>query len=114
LTDNAGITLHLRVLRGRDRHHIVEAAFKAFGLALRHALKPGDAVFSTKGAIRVERPDSRRARPDITAPRPPTTPPAAFIERAITRRARGGGPPTGAGCYTSAWSCAWACATAAS
>lgn len=96
LTDNAGITLHLRVLRGRDRHHVVEAAFKAFGLALRHALAPGDAVFSTKGAIRVERPDGRRARPDIPAPRPPTTPPAAFIDRAITPRASGGEPPMGA------------------
>ena len=27
--DNARATLHLRVLRGQDRHHIVEAAFKA-------------------------------------------------------------------------------------
>ena len=33
-----GATLHLRVLRGRDRHHVVEAAFKALGLALRDAL----------------------------------------------------------------------------
>jgi imidazoleglycerol-phosphate dehydratase len=57
LADNAAIALHLRVLRGRDRHHAVEAAFKAFGLALRRALAPGDAVFSTKGAIRIERLD---------------------------------------------------------
>ena len=50
--ENAKTTLHLRVLRGRDRHHIVEAAFKALGLALRQALRAGesDAVFSTKGA----------------------------------------------------------------
>jgi imidazoleglycerol-phosphate dehydratase len=56
--DNAGATLHLRVIRGRDRHHIVEAAFKALGLALRDALRTGEsnAVFSTKGAamLRVE------------------------------------------------------------
>ncbi|MEO5510216.1 MAG: imidazoleglycerol-phosphate dehydratase [Longimicrobiales bacterium] len=52
---NAGFTLHVRVIRGRDRHHIVEAAFKALGMALRVALKPGDAVFSTKGAIKIER-----------------------------------------------------------
>ena len=47
-------TLHVRVLRGRDRHHIVEAAVKAFGMALRQAIRPADDVFSTKGAIRTE------------------------------------------------------------
>lgn len=52
--DNARATLHLRVLRGRDRHHIVEAAFKALGLALRDALSDSGAVFSTKGAIGLE------------------------------------------------------------
>jgi len=54
-SENAGITLHIRVLRGRDRHHIVECAFKALGFALRDALIEGDAVFSTKGAVSVER-----------------------------------------------------------
>jgi imidazoleglycerol-phosphate dehydratase len=49
--DNARMTLHVRVLRGSDRHHIVEAAFKALGLALRDALVRTDAVFSTKGAV---------------------------------------------------------------
>ena len=48
---NSGMTLHILVLRGTDRHHIVEAAFKALGLALRDALQEGDAVFSTKGAV---------------------------------------------------------------
>jgi imidazoleglycerol-phosphate dehydratase len=47
--DNAGATLHLRVLRGRDRHHIIEAAFKSLGLALAQAIAPSGAVFSTKG-----------------------------------------------------------------
>jgi imidazoleglycerol-phosphate dehydratase len=55
LADNAGLTLHVRVLRGRDRHHVVEAAFKAVGLALRQALVEGGAVFSTKGAVRIVR-----------------------------------------------------------
>jgi len=51
--DNARATLHLRVLRGTDRHHVVEAAFKALGLALRDALvETGDSVFSTKGSVR--------------------------------------------------------------
>jgi imidazoleglycerol-phosphate dehydratase len=57
-SDNAKATLHLRVLRGTDRHHVVEAAFKALGLAVRDALTESDsnAVFSTKGgvALRVE------------------------------------------------------------
>ena len=55
LSENAGFTLHLRVLRGRDRHHVVEGAFKAFGLALRQALTRTGTVFSTKGSVRVER-----------------------------------------------------------
>jgi imidazoleglycerol-phosphate dehydratase len=47
-------TLHVRVLRGRDRHHVVEAAFKALGLALRQVRRQEGAVFSTKGAVRTE------------------------------------------------------------
>ena len=55
-SDNARATLHLRVLRGFDRHHVVEAAFKALALAVRDALVDTGAVFSTKGsvALRVE------------------------------------------------------------
>ena len=49
--EHARATLHLRVIRGRDRHHVVEAAFKALGLALRQALVETGAVFSTKGAV---------------------------------------------------------------
>lgn len=52
--DNAQATLHVRVLRGTDRHHVVEAAFKALGLALRDALAETGAVFSTKGAVSLE------------------------------------------------------------
>jgi imidazoleglycerol-phosphate dehydratase len=51
LAEHAGTTLHVRVLRGRDRHHIVEAAIKAVGLALRQALVPQGVVFSTKGSV---------------------------------------------------------------
>ena len=46
----ARATLHVRVLRGTDRHHVIEAAFKALGFALRQALTPSDTVQSTKGA----------------------------------------------------------------
>lgn len=48
---NFGATLHVRVLRGSDRHHTVEAAVKATGMALRQALVERDEVFSTKGAV---------------------------------------------------------------
>jgi imidazoleglycerol-phosphate dehydratase len=57
-SENARATLHLRVLRGTDRHHIVEGAFKALGFAVRDAFVDSGAVFSTKGsvALRVEEP----------------------------------------------------------
>ena len=47
----ARATLHVRVLRGTDRHHVVEAGFKALGLAVREALGESGALFSTKGAV---------------------------------------------------------------
>lgn len=51
-SEHARCTLHVRVLRGTDRHHVIEAAFKALGFALGQALTPGDGVFSTKGRVR--------------------------------------------------------------
>ena len=45
----------MRVIGGRDPHHIVEAQFKAFARALREAVEPdariGNAIPSTKGAL---------------------------------------------------------------
>jgi imidazoleglycerol-phosphate dehydratase len=55
--NNLDATLHVRVIRGEDRHHMVEAAIKATGMALRQALVPADGVFSTKGAVQQERLD---------------------------------------------------------
>lgn len=52
---NLGATLHVRIVRGEDKHHMVEAAIKAVGLALRQALAEGDQVFSTKGSVALER-----------------------------------------------------------
>ena len=52
--DNARATIHLQVLRGSDRHHVVEAGFKALGLALRDSLAGSGAVFSTKGSVAME------------------------------------------------------------
>jgi imidazoleglycerol-phosphate dehydratase len=54
LAVNMRATLHVKVLRGRDRHHVVEAGVKATGLALRQALREGSEVFSTKGAVSLE------------------------------------------------------------
>jgi len=50
----AGIALHVRVLSGRDPHHIVEAQFKAVARALRAACEPDprvDGIPSTKGSL---------------------------------------------------------------
>jgi imidazoleglycerol-phosphate dehydratase len=47
----ARATLHVKVERGTDRHHVVEAAFKALGLSVRQALAEGGATFSTKGSV---------------------------------------------------------------
>jgi imidazoleglycerol-phosphate dehydratase len=52
----AALTLHVCVRRGRDRHHVIEAAFKALGLALRAALVAAADEGSTKGAVRWEPP----------------------------------------------------------
>ena len=57
--DNAKATVHLRVLRGTDRHHVVEAAFKAPGLAVRDAFVDTGAVFSTKGGVALRVDDAR-------------------------------------------------------
>ncbi len=51
---NAAITVHVRVLAGRDPHHIAEAEFKAFARAFRLAVQPDQRVVgvpSTKGAL---------------------------------------------------------------
>jgi len=51
---NAGLTVHVTVLGGRDPHHIAEAEFKAFARAFRQAVAPDARVSgipSTKGAL---------------------------------------------------------------
>ena len=55
LARSAAITLHLKQLDGRNSHHIIEAAFKAFGRAVREAAsideRFADEIPSTKGAL---------------------------------------------------------------
>lgn len=54
LAGSAAIALHVRVLSGRDPHHVVEAQFKAVARALRAAVAPDSRIHgvpSTKGAL---------------------------------------------------------------
>ena len=50
---NAGLTTHIVSLRGKNRHHIIEAAFKSFAVALRRAVSKNSRVGvpSTKGIL---------------------------------------------------------------
>ena len=53
LSIHLGATIHVDVMRGRNRHHIAEATFKALGLALREAMAAGGApgTPSSKGLL---------------------------------------------------------------
>ena len=51
---NAGLTVHMNLLAGRNDHHKMEALFKAFGLAMRDAVRVDEricGVLSTKGTL---------------------------------------------------------------
>ena len=45
-------TVHTIVVRGKDSHHIVEATFKALGLALKEAMVPSQTTMSTKADVK--------------------------------------------------------------
>ena len=53
LSIHLGATIHVDVIRGRNRHHVAEATFKALGLALRQAMAAGGGpgVPSSKGLL---------------------------------------------------------------
>jgi len=54
LVANANITVHLVQKRGSNRHHLIEATFKAFAIALRRALAQNKQMVeipSTKGIL---------------------------------------------------------------
>lgn len=53
LSIHLGATIHVDVIRGRNRHHVAEATFKALGLALRTAMTEGGGpgVPSSKGLL---------------------------------------------------------------
>lgn len=51
---NAGLTLHIKLLHGKNAHHIIEAIFKALGRALDEAVGKDEritGVMSTKGIL---------------------------------------------------------------
>ena len=52
---NAGITLHMRQLAGKNSHHIIEGAFKSAARSLRQAVaieeEFADEIPSTKGLL---------------------------------------------------------------
>ena len=51
---NSGMTLHIRMLNGRNTHHIIEGTFKALGRALRQAVAKDErltGIPSTKGVL---------------------------------------------------------------
>ncbi|PZT48934.1 imidazoleglycerol-phosphate dehydratase [Helicobacter valdiviensis] len=50
---NAGISAHIIFKRGKNRHHIIEASFKAFAVAMRRACVINNAfnIPSTKGVL---------------------------------------------------------------
>ncbi len=52
LSQSAGVSLHVDLIRGVTLHHVAEAAFKALGLATRDAVTVvGRGVPSTKGVL---------------------------------------------------------------
>ena len=55
LVRKAGLTVHLRMLEGKNAHHIIEACFKALARALRAAVKIDNEISneipSTKGVL---------------------------------------------------------------
>ena len=49
---NCGMTLHINVLYGTNDHHKAEAIFKAFGRALKEAVRiDSDRIVSSKGVL---------------------------------------------------------------
>ncbi|WP_041221076.1 imidazoleglycerol-phosphate dehydratase HisB [Deinococcus geothermalis] len=50
--NHAGVTLHVRLLAGREAHHVIEAMVKAFARALRDAVRvTSEELASTKGLL---------------------------------------------------------------
>jgi len=53
-SDHSGMTLHINLIYGKNNHHMAEAIFKAFALALRKAVTIHgriEGILSTKGSL---------------------------------------------------------------
>jgi imidazoleglycerol-phosphate dehydratase len=53
-SDHSGMTLHINLVYGKNNHHMAEAVFKAFALALRKAVTIHgriEGILSTKGSL---------------------------------------------------------------
>ena len=80
VANNAGLTLHIRMLDGVNSHHIVEASFKAFARALRMATevdpRRADSFYA---AVRTYWPDLKDGalQPGYSGIRPKTVPKGA-------------------------------------
>ena len=51
--ENAGATVHLRVLRGRNRHHVIEARSRRWASRCATRWPRVGSVFSLKGSVKV-------------------------------------------------------------
>ena len=54
LVTNAEITLHVKLMQGKNTHHVIEAVFKGLGRAIKEAVSIDeriDGIMSTKGQI---------------------------------------------------------------
>ncbi len=51
LVRNLPATVHVKQLNGEGAHHVIEAGFKALGVAMSEALKPSTELRSTKGVL---------------------------------------------------------------
>lgn len=52
LCNHGGVTLHVRLLAGREAHHVIEAVMKALARALRDAVRvTSEQLASTKGVL---------------------------------------------------------------
>lgn len=51
LAKSLGVTIHIKQLNGTNGHHVIEAAFKALGMAFKDAMSDGEGLRSTKGVL---------------------------------------------------------------
>ncbi|MFO8109615.1 MAG: imidazoleglycerol-phosphate dehydratase HisB [Thermoplasmata archaeon] len=51
LAKSFGVTIHVKQLNGTNGHHVIEAAVKALGMALKGAMSDSSRLESTKGVL---------------------------------------------------------------